>query len=182
MATTVERHRCWGAHSISFGFDTHHPDPLLQGDQEDGTVLRDSHFGHLQARSPLGDCRWRGLLVKALDMWGAPFTGHWPLGTIAQRLHNSTILYTEFCNLVSNYDSKNKVAQLSERAILAKQQNITVYYISTPLKYLLRDSMAVCARLQPLRRQSASHLLHQRGLHNRELHSKSRKENVKKTP
>ena len=30
VATTVGRHRCWGAHSISFGFDTHHPDPLLQ--------------------------------------------------------------------------------------------------------------------------------------------------------
>ena len=30
VAMTVGRHRCWGAHSISFGFDTHHPDPLLQ--------------------------------------------------------------------------------------------------------------------------------------------------------
>ncbi len=30
VATTVGRHRGWGAHSISFGFDTHHPDPLLQ--------------------------------------------------------------------------------------------------------------------------------------------------------
>jgi hypothetical protein len=30
VATTVGRHRCWGAHCISFGFDTHHPDPLLQ--------------------------------------------------------------------------------------------------------------------------------------------------------
>jgi hypothetical protein len=29
VAMTVGRHRCWGAHSISFGFDTH-PDPLLQ--------------------------------------------------------------------------------------------------------------------------------------------------------
>ena len=32
------------------------------------TVLRGSRFGHLQARSPLGDRRWRGLLVKALGM------------------------------------------------------------------------------------------------------------------
>ena len=35
-------------------------------DQEDGTVLRGSRCGHLQAGSPLGDRRWRGLLVKAL--------------------------------------------------------------------------------------------------------------------
>jgi hypothetical protein len=30
VATTIGRHRGWGAHSISFGFDTHNPDPLLQ--------------------------------------------------------------------------------------------------------------------------------------------------------
>ncbi len=30
VATTVGRHRCWGAHFISFGFDTHHPDLLPQ--------------------------------------------------------------------------------------------------------------------------------------------------------
>ena len=63
-----------------FWFGTHHPDPLRQamdalnswaisfgpGEQEDGTVLRGSRVGHLQAGSPLGDRRWRGLLVKAL--------------------------------------------------------------------------------------------------------------------
>ncbi len=41
--------------------------------QEDGTVLRGSRFGHLQAGSPLSDRRWRGLLVKALGTGGAPF-------------------------------------------------------------------------------------------------------------
>jgi hypothetical protein len=69
------------------------------------------------------------------------------LGTVAQRLHDSRKLYTEFCNLVSDYDSKNPGAQLSHKAKLAKQQNITVYYIATPLKYPLRDTLAVCSRL-----------------------------------
>ena len=69
------------------------------------------------------------------------------LQSVAQRLKDSTTLYREYCSLLSSYDKKGQRTKSHEAYDKASSLNITVQYISTPLKYPLRDTTSVCSRL-----------------------------------
>ena len=69
------------------------------------------------------------------------------LQSVAQRLQDSTTLYKEYCKLLSSYNRKGQRTMAHEAYDKATSLNITVQYISTPLKYPLRDTTSVCSRL-----------------------------------
>ena len=69
------------------------------------------------------------------------------LQSVAQRLKDSTTLYKEYCSLLTSYNKKGPKTLSQDAYVKASSLNITVQYISTPLKYPLKDTTSVCARL-----------------------------------
>jgi len=73
------------------------------------------------------------------------------LYSVAKRLQDSTQLYKQYCALLSNFNKKGQLQIENEHYNKAMKENITVRYISTPLKYQLKDTTSVCARLDARR-------------------------------
>ncbi len=73
------------------------------------------------------------------------------LKSVAQRLFDSTTLYEEYCNYLEEINNKGPQMIQSEDYQQAMDKNITVKYIATPLKYPLKDTMSVCARISARR-------------------------------
>ncbi len=66
------------------------------------------------------------------------------LQSVEQQLVDGTKLYQEFCNIITNYHWKN----FNTAEELAKTNNLSVTFFTTPLKYPLKDSKQVCKRLK----------------------------------
>ena len=73
------------------------------------------------------------------------------LKSVAQRLLDSTTLYAEYCSYLDNINNKGTQMIQNEDYQQALDKNITVKYIATPLKYPLKDTMSVCARISARR-------------------------------